>query len=422
MKAEDVLRPGAPQKRILVAGDGLIDVYSHGRLESCQDGCVKFVEESRHVCDGGAMNAEKSLSYVAEADSDGIPVFEEKRRELVDGKIVHRSDMKFHVPEAQVRACRDNAMSELEEADAVYLADYAKGFFTDALLRSIIARCNERGVPVVADPKRDPNVVAGAILKCNAEFTQTWGGVPVKHFPGTVVTRNSEVPLVGKCDSPLPIKDFLARRFACVSHVGAGDCFGAWLTLGLAHGLVLEEAARLAHAAGRVYVQHLHNRAPWPHEVRRELDPVMGKVLLSGEDAALRESCPGRVVVFTNGVFRIPGPGHFWLFDWAKRQGDVLVVGVNDDVSAFRQKHGQFVMPLAERLQMIASCAAVDYVVPFTEDTPVDLMMRLKPDLAVKGAEYSGRPVPGSDLCELWVAPPSPFRSHVSDLVKAIRG
>jgi len=208
----------------------------------------------------------------------------------------------------------------------------------------------------------------------------------------------------------------------CVNHVGAGDCFGAWLTLGLAHGLRLQEAARLAHAAGRVYVRHPHNRPPWPHEIRKELDPVGGKILNPEMLGGLRKSTAGRVVL-APGVFRIPTAAHLWLLDWAKQQGDCLVVAVNNDVSAFRQKPGEFCLPLRERLQILASSQAVDWVVPFSEDSPEELLKKLGPDvIMVKGNDYAGERIPGDELCEVTFAPPGPFKSHCTDLVKSIRG
>lgn len=307
--------------------------------------------------------------------------------------------------------------------DGVYVSDYAKGFITDDFMRQIVAECNKRGIPCVVDPKRDPKWCLGAVLKCNDVYHAKHNREMTGDY---VVTQGPLEPCVsgtihydGKILT-LPEKLY-SQQVVCRNHVGAGDCFGAWLTLGLAHGLELVEAARLAHAAGRSYVQHPHNRPPWPHEIRKELDPVGGKVLALGEETALRQSCTDRIVL-TNGVFRILQSGHCEMLQWAKQQGDILVVAVNDDVSAFRSKPGEFCLPLEQRLHLICSQQAVDFVVPFSEDTPIDLIRTLQPNCVAKGPDYAEKDVCGSDVCEVRIAPYGSHRGHVSDIIRAVRG
>lgn len=425
MTAEDVLRPVAEKKRVLILGDGLVDVYSHGKLGACQDGCPKFTEFHREVVVGGAANARRSITrgpcvatWPGSTEYMGI-----KRRFLEDGKVVFRMDVEGQPSDESVVASRKLALRTLAESKpwhGVYLADYAKGYFTDEFIRSILQICRDSEIPVVADPKRHWHAFGDAFIKCNGEYAL--GNGVLDHSPGLVITHGGELPSVFGEGGTLDNSDWNNLPVRCVNHVGAGDCFGAWLSLGLAHGLLLQEAARLAHAAARVYVQHQHNRPPWPHEVRRELDPVGGKVIYWSELEAVRESSEGSRLVFSPGVFRLPHAGHSWTLDWARSRGDLLVVGVNSDVSAFRVKEGAFCLPLAERLQLIACQAAVDYAVVFDQDTPVELIGLLNPDLMVKGADSMNRPVPGSDLVPVEFSPPSPFRGHVTDLVKAVRG
>lgn len=108
---------------------------------------------------------------------------------------------------------------------------------------------------------------------------------------------------------------------------------------------------------------------------------------------------------------------------WAKQQGATLVVAVNDDVSAWRQKKGDYVLPLEERAHIIACQEAVDWVIPFGEDTPEKLLLALGVDILVKGNEYAGQKVPGHDLVkEVRFAPPDEFANHCSAVINAIRG
>lgn len=430
MRAEDVLRPGLPKKKIAVVGDALTDIYSHGHIEACQDGCPKFVETWNGAIGGGAFNAHNSLKHAPAAsamfgkEDEGFAT-PCKVRLVVDGKIIFRYDTLPNVlEESTVQRNRDKTLKEIARASAVYVADYDKGFVTDAFMRQIVEYCATNGIVCVVDPKRDPANCRGAVLKCNEEFAARWK--VLSHSPAGVVTRGSTFPTIFyDADSPWEHEFDLQRQWpkgtACANHVGAGDCFGAWLTLGLAHGLKLQEAARLAHAAGRVYVQHPHNRPPWPHEIKKELDPVGGKLTTPEMLGNIRASTAGRVV-FANGCFRVPHAGHSWFLHKAKEQGDVLVVGVNSNISAFRCKPGEFCLPVEQRVQLLAAQQAVDWVVVFDQDTPVELIEALRPDILAKGSEYRGKQIPGDALADVWVAPEGPFSGHSGDLIRAIKG
>lgn len=105
----------------------------------------------------------------------------------------------------------------------------------------------------------------------------------------------------------------------------------------------------------------------------------------------------GETVVFTNGVFDLLHPGHVELLEFARRQGDLLVVGVNEDASVRRLKGpARPIFPLAERLEVLAALQCVDYVVPFSEDTPLELIRALgRVDVLVKGGDYAPEQVVG---------------------------
>lgn len=436
-------------KRIAVVGDAMIDDYVEGEITGCQDGCPCFREGGAVVVPGGAAGAARQLarwssetwlvaqiarprgpgweeSWAGWDDFNGelafkVPHVTVKTRLLHDGKIVFRHDQDFRPSEnAALAEQRRLALQAVREMrfDAVLISDYDKGFLSEELIRDVIAACRERGVPCVADAKRRPSIYRGALLKCNGHYDahhDTYGIERIVTNGG--IAPSVHLPEFGLCKqkpdgSPTPL----------VNHVGAGDCFAAHLTLALAHGLTLEEAALVAHAAGRVYVQYRHGRPPWPHEVRRDIDPAGGKVVSASLAASLRLSCP-RPVVFTNGVFRLPTAAHAELLAWAKAQGATLVVGVNDDVSAFRVKKGGWCLPLAERQALLASMAAVDYVVPFSQDTPEALAESLAPDLLVKGPECRNTEVPGAKHAkEVRFYPGGAFpERHATGLIEEVR-
>lgn len=264
------------RKRIVVIGDTMVDRWVRGRVEECQDGCPKFMQEEVVEVPGGAGNAHRCLSnWDVKASVYGFvgmhcPV----KTRYVDqnDKILMRVDLEAQsvgrrVIAAGYKWCRDSAMGMIEFAGGVLLSDYDKGFLTPEFIKEVVAACRSRRIPCVADCKRAPEGYEGAILKANQEWSRTNGDkVP------NVLTRGPYAPLV---DS----KSFVGvetgkRPITCVNHVGAGDCFAAHLTLALAYGFSLKEAAALAHSAGRVYVQYRNNRPPFPNEVIEDLDSV----------------------------------------------------------------------------------------------------------------------------------------------------
>lgn len=436
------------KKKILVIGDAMRDEYVHGVAEPSQDGCFKFTQQSCHVVPGGAANAARQLthwhaeSHLASvisfpADSihcvrtdgynddlclkEGLPAI--KRRFISEGRIVWRHDCyhKTIIIQPPVERHHKIVLQSLKagDFDAVLISDYTKGFLTENFIRDIIDFCRYEKIPVVADAKQRPGVYQGAIIKGNCAY-DTENRLALAAHQDVVMTDGSVSPWVWyKAESRNRNTSVGQRRpVACVNHVGAGDCFAAHLVLALAHGLSLIEAATFAHSAGRVYVQHKHSRPPWPHEIQRDLDPVGGKCLCLEDLTALRRSAAGRIV-FTNGVFRVPHAGHVAMLQWAKRQGDVLVVGINDDASVGKIRPDQFCLPLAERVGVLVALECVDWIVPFSDRDPCAVMKQLQPDVLVKGQEYGSLDMPGANLVREVKFAPMLNDLHATKLLKS---
>lgn len=120
-----------------------------------------------------------------------------------------------------------------------------------------------------------------------------------------------------------------------------------------------------------------------------------------GEAAAWREAQPG-IVVFTNGVFDLIHPGHVALLEAARAEGDALIVGLNSDASVRRLGKGpeRPIVPALARARVLAALAAVDCVVIFDEDTPLELIRALEPDVLVKGSDYTLASTVGADIVQ----------------------
>jgi len=258
------------QKRILICGDAMVDRWVHGHSDICQDGCRKFVEESRIESPGGAANAARSLDNwegvcveLFTYEKEYYPV---KWRFVEDGRIVFRWDeeLESDVLRQESNPIRTSYVLEIIEHSAgVLLSDYDKGFLTPEFITDIAERCKESDIPCVADCKRAPEVYGGCILKGNAEYWKRHCDL----MPGRIIT-------CGHADPWITGEDNISGKrpqVPCINHVGAGDCFAAHLVLALAYRFSLKEAAAIAHSAGRVYVQHPHNRPPQPHEIAADM-------------------------------------------------------------------------------------------------------------------------------------------------------
>ena len=148
--------------------------------------------------------------------------------------------------------------------------------------------------------------------------------------------------------------------------------------------------------------------------------------LLDGEKRIPRELLPSvraahKPVAFTNGVFDLLGPHHLHLLQAAKREGDVLVVGVNDDASVRRLKGPKRpIQTLEQRVSVLAALECVDYVVPFSEDTPLSLLEALRPDMLVK-ADHPERSTVGDSLAGSVKLIPMVAGHSTSRLIEEIR-
>ncbi len=267
-------------RRILIIGDRIVDTYVSGHLNDCQEGCPKFTEESRATVPGGAENAARTLSnWKAVVSMHTQPIGPVKTRFMVGGKCVFRLDDDRPGRTTQnFAAYRGDALrallSESRPVGAVLLSDYDKGMLSSCgdFIQQVAQICKRKGIPCVADCKRAPEVYAGCILKCNSEYQhkhndkRNW----TEDGHSLVVTEGPVNPCVWDRGQLQKGFQFLPA-VKCLNHVGAGDCFAAHLTLGLSYGLSLREAVTVAHSAGRVYVQHPHNRPPRLEEISADM-------------------------------------------------------------------------------------------------------------------------------------------------------
>jgi D-beta-D-heptose 7-phosphate kinase / D-beta-D-heptose 1-phosphate adenosyltransferase len=314
----------------------------------------------------------------------------------------------------------------LAATDVVLLSDYAKGVLSDPVLRGALAKARAAGCMVIADPKRGefsayrgasvltPNELevrqATRIEAADDEGADRAGRQALDDTgcEAVVVTRSAKGLTLVRRDGPplhLPTR---AREVADVS--GAGDTLVAALAVALGAGIALPEAAMLANVTAGISVGK-----PGTATVSREellgvlylADLVATDRKIATRDEAVQRAAgwhaQGLRVGFANGCFDLIHPGHVRLLTEARGHCDRLIVALNTDASVQRLKGPT--RPLqseSARATVMASLSPVDMVVLFGEETPFELIQALRPDVLVKGADYSIDQVVGADLVQGW--------------------
>ena len=302
----------------------------------------------------------------------------------------------------------------LEDIDVIVLSDYGKGSLSR--VEELISASREAGIPVLVDPKgvEFARYAGATVLTPNqAEFAAVVGawssedeflsrGEALRTQLGLealLVTRGERgLTLFPRSEQALSLPAE-AREVFDVS--GAGDTVIGLMAAGVGCGLELEDAAALANLGAGLVVRKIGVASVSTSELRISLHRkgAGGRGLVSAHelDKLINESrSRGERIVMTNGCFDILHSGHVSYLEEAKTFGDRLIVAVNDDDSVSRLKgDSRPINPLADRMAVLSGLAAVDWVVPFSEDTPEQLISSLLPDVLVKGGDYKSDEIAG---------------------------
>jgi D-beta-D-heptose 7-phosphate kinase / D-beta-D-heptose 1-phosphate adenosyltransferase len=336
-------------------------------------------------------------------------------------------------------------LSERAAPDAIILSDYAKGVLTPETLAGI-ARL--RGAaPVVVDPKhadfsryrgatavtpnlRELEAAAGRTLDPDDAPAITAAARALLQSAGLrsmVVTLGSRGMLVVAGQEPESAVAAIRREVYDVT--GAGDTAIAVLSLALAARAPLLQAAQLANAAAGVAVCQVGAVAVSAGAIRDALAARPDSKLLARAELASRAAAwrlAGKRIVFSNGCFDLLHAGHLALLGHAAKLGDVLVLAINSDASVRRLKGPERpLVPQAERAALLAALTFVDAVTIFDEDTPLEVLQAVKPQVLVKGGDYQAAEVVGRELVEaaggrVEIVPLMPEKSTTS-LLERIR-
>ena len=442
---EEMERLGTP--RILVVGDLILDRYVWGDAERIsQEAPVILLREDRQETRlGGAANvanmlrgldAEVTLAGVIGDDADGTTITDDLAKAGVDcsalvadddrpttckvrfmGRAQHRHphqmlrvdrEMRHPIRTEIARQILDAILPRLHEFQAVLVSDYAKGVCTAEVLRPLIDAARAIGLPVVVDPAAggDYNLYRGATgVTPNRSETQKATGVDVRTIDAAYQAGRLLVERFG-LDMAFVTLDrdgiVLARQSADPVHLptrvrevydvtGAGDMVLAMFGLGMAAGIEPTRLCRLANVAGGLEVEQVgvvQISRKEIHGNRRLTGKVCPLDELTRHVSARRKA--GQKIVLTNGCFDLLHVGHIGYLQEAAKEGDCLIVAINSDQSVQSLNKGpdRPIFHEQYRAQMLAGLESVDYVVIFQEETPLNLVQQLQPDVLVKGGNY----------------------------------
>ena len=467
--------PDFSRLRVLVAGDAMLDEYWFGDAGRISPEAPVPVVETRRTerrpggagnvaCNVAALGAEVHLVTVAGDDDRGV-VLEEILTAAGVRCHIHRARGARTINKLRVLARNQQLIRlDAEEAyvdcaaaveglfcglagdvDAIVLSDYGKGSLAGA--QQLIHNGLDCGTPVLVDPKgRDFSRYAHAtVLTPNqAEFAAvagTWSskaeflsrGEAMRRkldLGALLVTRGARgMTLFPGGEQPLTLS---AESREVFDVTGAGDTVIALMAAGMGCGLDVATAASLANLGAGLVVRKIGVASVLPSELRLALHRkgTGGRGLVSAEElASLIQECRsrGERVIMTNGCFDIIHAGHVSYLEEAKTLGDRLIVAINDDASVARLKGADRpINPLVDRMAVLSGLAAVDWVVPFSTDTPADLIAGLLPDVLVKGGDYRREEIAGGQAVlknggEVRVLALKEGRS-TSTIIDAIRG
>jgi D-beta-D-heptose 7-phosphate kinase/D-beta-D-heptose 1-phosphate adenosyltransferase len=432
-----------PRGPIIVFGDIMVDRTLTGTCSRlANEGAVPvFVQNSEKFTLGGcgnvaanllAMGAEVLLFSVVGGDKVCEPLFLNKKnlyvsvnkdttttiktRGFADNKLVLRLDneaSKVTLIDTMILKISIKTCIETRNPSCVVISDYNRGVCTEDLCQTIISMCNQYNIPVVVDPKVDAKKYKGCtLIKPNFAEAARITGLPsslalTQYHRQLYKLTNSSLTCITNADKGMSLYDhtrcleysYKMPQVEVCDVTGAGDIVCATLAYCLSLKISYDQMVKCAVFLATQSVQHagsyvLQQSDFWA--LRFHLNP--SKIIFRNN---LKNIPRNKKIVFTNGCFDILHKGHIDSLREAKKFGDILIVGVNSDESIRKLKGDKRpILSLDNRLAILNAIEYVDYVIVFGEDTPLNILRELRPNVYVKGEEYRGKYLEGSNYAD----------------------
>lgn len=472
-------------KTCMVVGDAMLDRYIYGAVNRISPEApipIVSVEKTREDL-GGAANVAanirsngcktilvgaigedsmgRELSHILKDKKINIvKVSEDNRPTITKTRIVGKGQQIVRFDEESTLPLLEsseeyliNQINNIDDISVIVISDYKKGVCTPKICESIINNANEIGKYVIVDPKgTDWNRYKGAFLVTPnwKEFTEIVGPIDINDdaainnaahklineldITNLLITR-SELGMTLVTDDEMITYPTEAREVADVS--GAGDTVIATLAAFLSSGQSIKDAAYWSNRAAGLAVERAGTSVIGIDDLitaEKTIDTryqdytekvfTLSELLNSIDEMQCESENDSLKKVFTNGCFDLIHTGHIQYLNEAKKLGDYLIVGLNSDESVRRLNKGpeRPINKEEDRALQLAALQMVDAVVIFNEDTPYELLSKIKPDILVKGGDYAIEDIVGREFAKETRVIPFKEGYSTTNLINKMRG
>lgn len=428
--------------KLAIVGDSIIDEYYYTKVKRISPEfpipiILSENNEPHHTLPGGSLNLVYQFSdYNVEVDFIGLLNFYAESVLLINWNNKMNYSNSFKIPNIQVPIKRrlydgDFPVSrwdletygynlkdylhtylnrlKIPKSDITIFSDYNKGIFDIPWYKDYI-----KDNITIVDPKNDINKFVGCtIIKPNSLEAEKLTGCKnwkdqCKKIKDITNCQSVVITCAGEKVVGLDKEDFFEyfpkkKQNNVNNFSGAGDCFISIFSMCIGHNMSVPEASEVAYEAGAIYVQRKHNRPVSIMDLKQKTQSAKFATI---DDLKNIEG----TLVLNSGCFDFGlTRGHIESLKYAKQQGDYLVVAINDDNSIQRIKNRKPIMNLDDRMHIVASLEFVDFVISFSEDTPLNLyesiLKNRKGDIICKGEDYKNKEVVGNHLTKVVLCP-----------------
>ena len=445
-------------KSILVVGDIMIDRYYVGYVSRISPEApvpiLKKMEE--HLVLGGAANTAAnlrsanqnvSIASIIGLDDAGKTLIKMLDSEKIDTSLILKENFRHTTVKTRILGQNKQQLFRIDEEDThfvekktetlfldvllpqihkfslIIISDYMKGVLTYNITSSIINYAQKYSIKVIIDVK-DKNIEKyknAFLIKPNINELRILTGLKIDSEDEVILASNQlrelcacdyvlttqgsdGMTLVGKGKNVERIRSIAKDVFDVT---GAGDTVIAYIGVGIANNLSINDSMLLANYAAGIKVSKARTAPVCLTEIGQYIDnfqssPKVSKIISLSDLTKTLDSKRLQKKVFTNGCFDILHLGHVKYLREASKLGDILIVGVNSDNSVRRLKgKNRPIISESERMEMLSMFGFIDYIVKFDEDTPINLIKTIRPDVLVKGGDYLPHEVVGKDFVEV---------------------
>jgi len=447
--------------KILVIGDIMIDRYYKGNITriSPEAPVPIFEKKDEYIVLGGAANtasnliAAKQIVSVASVIGEDIEsnlllnllknkdistnliIKDSSRRTTVKTRILGQNNQQMFRIDVENKELLDDALESaflnkilphISKYSIIILSDYMKGVLTQNITTTIIKTARNLNIKVLIDVKdTNSEKYKGAFLiKPNLTELYALTGLPIKSSEDVIAASkylrkicDSDFVLTTQGEEGMTLVDRedTAWHVDCISKevydvTGAGDTVIAYLGVGLANNFSVLDSVILSNYAAGIKVLKAGTAEVSIEEVKKyiskaeknyDISKDISKIVKLDRLIKNLHIQKNKKIVFTNGCFDILHRGHLYYLKEASKLGDIFIIGVNSDNSIRRLK-GDFrpIVGENDRMSMLAALEFIDYVIKFDEDTPLNLIEAIQPDILVKGGDYLSHKVIGKEIVE----------------------